>query len=61
MVGVGVGSADTYNDTLMDQVTDAGKGASVFVPDADEAWRMFDERFLETLLVAARDGRARSR
>jgi len=59
LVGVGVGSADTYNDTLMDQVTDAGKGASIFVPDADEAWRMFDDRFLDTLLVAARDVQVR--
>ena len=59
LVGVGVGSADTYNDTLMDQVTDAGKGASVFVPNAGEAWRMFDDRFLSTLLVAARDVQVR--
>jgi Ca-activated chloride channel family protein len=59
LVGVGVGSAASYNDTLMDSVTDAGKGASVFVPGHDEAWRMFDARFLDTLLIAARDVQVR--
>lgn len=57
LVGVGVGTADTYNDTLMDVVTDAGKGASVFVPEAHEAERIFGERFLSTMSVAARDVR----
>ncbi len=27
----------TYNDTLMDAVTDVGRGASLFIPSADEA------------------------
>ncbi len=55
LVGVGVGSPQTYNDALMDAVTDAGKGASVFVPDADEAGRVFGERFVSTMAVAARN------
>jgi Ca-activated chloride channel family protein len=55
LVGVGVGTPQSYHDGLMDQVTDLGQGASVFVPDAAEAERMFGERFASTLTVAARD------
>ncbi|MCA9716683.1 MAG: VWA domain-containing protein, partial [Myxococcales bacterium] len=54
MVGVGVGGAG-YNDYLMDVVTDLGKGASVFIPDEAEAWKIFGERFVNTLDVAVRD------
>ncbi|WP_437735089.1 vWA domain-containing protein [Sorangium sp. So ce1335] len=55
LVGVGVG--DGVNDTLMDVVTDAGRGAYVYLDSADEAKRVFVDRFDETLLVAARDVR----
>ncbi|WP_437781738.1 vWA domain-containing protein [Sorangium sp. So ce1097] len=55
LVGVGVG--DGVNDTLMDVVTDAGRGAYVYLDSADEARRVFVDRFDETLLVAARDVR----
>ncbi len=55
LVGVGVGSPGTYHDLLMDQVTDAGKGASVFVDSEEEAWEMFAGRFVNTMGVAARD------
>ncbi len=55
MVGVGVGTADTYHDTLMDDVTDAGKGASVFVNNPEEAQRIFGADFVSTMAVAARD------
>ena len=55
MVGVGVGSAGTYNDELMDTVTDAGKGASVFVNDAAEAAKIFGDDFISTMDVAVRD------
>ena len=55
MVGVGVGTPATYKDTLMDQVTDAGKGASVFIPEASEATRVFKDGFVNTLMIAARD------
>ena len=56
LVGVGVddSSAD-YRDDLMDTVTDAGKGAYVFIDRRDEARRMFGERFLENMTVAARN------
>ncbi|WP_438031952.1 vWA domain-containing protein [Sorangium sp. So ce204] len=55
LVGVGVG--DGVNDTLMDVVTDAGRGAYVYLDSADEARRVFVDRFAETVLVAARDVR----
>jgi hypothetical protein len=53
LVGVGVGVG--YNDTLMDEVTDAGKGAYVFIDSPEEAWAMFDGRFLENMQISARD------
>lgn len=55
MVGVGVGTADTYNDRLMDEVTDAGKGAAVFVGSVGDAQRYFHHQFVNTFEVAARD------
>ena len=55
MVGVGVGSRSTYNDELMDTVTDRGKGASIFIPSVDEADEMFGERFINSMAVAVRD------
>jgi len=54
MVGVGVGEG-SYNDLLMDHVTDIGKGASVFIDSADEAQKIFGDRFVSTMAVAARD------
>jgi Ca-activated chloride channel family protein len=55
MVGVGVGSSGSYNDDLMDDVTDAGKGASVFISSAEEAAKVFDADFINTMGVAARN------
>ncbi|MGB1017214.1 MAG: vWA domain-containing protein, partial [Nannocystaceae bacterium] len=54
LVGVGVGKTN-YNDLLMDTVTDLGKGASVFIPDAQEAQKIFGDQFVNTMAVAARD------
>jgi Ca-activated chloride channel family protein len=54
---VGVGCGDGYNDTLMDDVTDAGRGAYVFIDRESEARRMFVDRFLQTMEVAVRDVR----
>ncbi len=51
---VGVGTGDGFNDTMMDTVTDAGRGAYVYVDNAAEAKRMFDTRFDEVMDVAAR-------
>ncbi|MCB9761820.1 MAG: VWA domain-containing protein [Alphaproteobacteria bacterium] len=55
MVGVGTGSAATYNDRLMDRVTDLGRGASVFIDSAAEAQKILGDRFISTMDVAARD------
>jgi len=55
MVGVGVGTGGSYNDDLMDSVTDAGKGASVFIDSASEARRMFFQNFVNTMSIAVRD------
>jgi Ca-activated chloride channel family protein len=55
LVGVGVGQGLGYNDQLMDTVTDAGKGASVFIPSDEEAWTVFGSKFENTLAVAGRD------
>ena len=59
LVGVGVGYPEQYHDALMDSVTDVGRGASLFIPSADEARKMFSERFVQTMGVAARDVRVR--
>ncbi|MCH9684090.1 MAG: hypothetical protein K0V04_21835, partial [Deltaproteobacteria bacterium] len=59
MIGVGVGDAASYNDNLMDSVTDAGKGASVFIGNPDEAWARFGDDFVSTMGVAARDVQVR--
>ena len=55
LVGVGVGNSSTYNDFLMDRVTDLGKGASVFVADSGDAEDFFGDRFVELMDVAARN------
>jgi Ca-activated chloride channel family protein len=52
LVGVGVGSG--VNDTLMDAVTDAGRGAYVYIDGNPEISRMFSSRFDEVMDVAAR-------
>jgi Ca-activated chloride channel homolog len=52
LVGVGVGEG--YNDRLMDTVTDAGRGAYIYLDSAEEARRMLVDRFAESMLVAAR-------
>jgi Ca-activated chloride channel family protein len=59
MVGVGVGEASGYHDALMDDVTDAGKGASIFVSTAAEAQRIFGDQFVSTFSVAVRDVQVR--
>ena len=54
LAGVGVGPAPSYNDSLMDTVTDKGRGAYVYLDGPDEATRMFVDRFAETFDIAAR-------
>jgi Ca-activated chloride channel family protein len=56
LVGVGVNSSQvTYNDHLMDVLTDLGKGASLYIDSSEEAQQMFGTRFLETIAIAARN------
>jgi hypothetical protein len=57
LLGVGVSRAGSYSDKLMDEVTDAGKGAYLFVDSEAEAERMFGdpERFLANTMIVARD------
>jgi Ca-activated chloride channel homolog len=54
LVGVGTGPADGYNDTLMDVVTDKGRGAYVYLDSIEEATHVFTDRFDEVMEVAAR-------
>lgn len=55
LVGVGVGDATGYRDELMDDVTDAGKGAYIFIDSEEEARRMFGTNFVANMDVAARN------
>lgn len=52
LVGVGVGNG--VNDTLMDSVTDKGRGAYVYLDSVEEAAKILTLRFDETMDVAAR-------
>ena len=54
MVGVGVGDPyGYYNDDLMDNITDAGKGAYLFIDSTTEANKQFGERFIENIEITA--------
>lgn len=54
LVGVGIGPALSYNDSLMNKVTDAGRGAYVYLDSVDEAQKLLADRFDETMDIAAR-------
>lgn len=55
MIGVGTGAAHAYNDYLMNEVTDLGRGAAVFIPSREAAEEVFGDRFMETMATSARD------
>lgn len=57
LMGVGVGEASSFDDRALRDVCDTGAGASMFVGDADEAWRVFDANFVNTFDTAAEDVR----
>jgi Mg-chelatase subunit ChlD len=60
LIGVGVDSSPgDYRDELMDDVTDAGKGAYIFVGSKAEADTQFMERFQENMELAAMDVQVR--
>ena len=54
LVGIGTGPALSYNDKLMNDVTEAGRGAYVYLDSVDEATKMLANRFEETMDIAAR-------
>lgn len=54
LIGVGAGPGSNYSDALMDTVTDAGRGAYVYLDAPGEAARIFGDRFAETTEIAAR-------
>lgn len=54
LVGIGTGPALSYNDKLMNDVTDAGRGAYVYLDSEEEAARILADRFDETMDIAAR-------
>jgi len=53
-VGIGTGPALSYNDNLMDALTDAGRGAYVYIDSPEEAQHLLADRFTETMDIAAR-------
>ena len=53
----GIGVGDGFNDTLMNTVTDAGRGAYVYLDSLAEAERMLGQRYLQVVDVAARSVR----
>lgn len=55
LAGIGVG--DGFNDTLMDVITDLGRGAYIYLDSLDEAQHMLGERFLSVVDLAARSVR----
>ena len=55
LMGAGVGDAWNYNDGLMDAMTDAGKGASVFLDSPVEAAMVFGPQLLRHVELAARE------
>ena len=57
LMGVGVSDIEHYRDDLMNAVTDAGRGSYIFIDSTEEALRMFGERFLSNVELAARDVR----
>jgi Ca-activated chloride channel homolog len=58
LVGIAVG--ESFNDTLLNVVTDAGNGAYLYVDSQAEADKMLADRFEETFQVAARDVRVKA-
>jgi Ca-activated chloride channel family protein len=53
LVGVGVGPALGYDDSLLSQATEAGRGADLYLDREDEAEALLHQRFDEVMGVAA--------
>lgn len=57
---VGVGTGNGYDDSMMDEITDAGKGAYLFIDSPAEATKQFTgDLFLANLEIAAMNVRLR--
>jgi Ca-activated chloride channel family protein len=54
LVGVGTGPAKGYSDTLLQELTDVGRGAYVYVDSEAEAQEVFSKRWSEVMDIAAR-------
>ena len=54
LMGIGTGPALSYDDEFMNKVTDAGRGAYVYLDSPEEATRILADRFDETMDIAAR-------
>ncbi len=54
---VGVGCGYGYNDTLMDTVTDEGKGAYIFIDSPAEARKQLVDLFFQNMEIAVMDVR----
>ena len=57
LLGVGTGKIGRYNDTLMDEATDLGKGATLYVYSTGEVEKWFSDgfRLVNLMGLAARD------
>ncbi|MBU1239893.1 VWA domain-containing protein, partial [Myxococcota bacterium] len=56
---MGVGLGESFNDRLLDRLTDAGKGAFIFIDSPQEAHRQFEDNFVSNFDVAALNVRVR--
>lgn len=54
LVGIGIGPAPAYSDGLMNKVTDAGRGAYVYLDSTEEADKVLGARFDEVMDISAR-------
>jgi Ca-activated chloride channel family protein len=54
LVGIGTGPALSYNDYVMNTITDAGRGAYVYLDSKEEAKSILADRFDEVMDIAAR-------
>jgi Ca-activated chloride channel family protein len=54
LVGVGTGPAKGYSDTLLQEITDVGRGAYVYVDSEAEAQEVFSKRWSEVMDIGAR-------
>lgn len=59
LIGIGIGPATGYSDALMNTVTDAGRGAYVFLDSEGEAQEILGDRFDEVMDIAARSVRVK--